>query len=169
MLALTDPIAVAAMILAKTFGATISIHPYHALVPLFFLSFYFQEELKNKALRGGIFLTALVGSYVVFGASQHILMVINLLIVAELLKRAFIWVNTRNEINLFHFVFILYIISGLIKLGYIGSTLAESPIVFTVATTYQLLVAVFYSYYQEEEPRLAIKLPQPSETEEENL
>jgi hypothetical protein len=95
------------------------------------------------------------------------MMAINLLVVVELFKRAFTWINKRDEVNVFHFVFILYILSGLIKFGYFGSALAESAITYTVTTAYQFLVAAFYTYYREETPRLAIKISQPSDAEKE--
>lgn len=167
VLALTDPITLAIMMISKAEGWAFPFHPYHILVPLFFASFYFREEIKKPVLWGGIFIAALIGSYVAFGASPHIMMAINLLVVVELFKRAFTWINKRDEVNVFHFVFILYILSGLIKFGYFGSALAESAITYTVTTAYQFLVAAFYTYYREETPRLAIKISQPSDAEKE--
>ncbi|PKL83349.1 MAG: hypothetical protein CVV24_05365 [Ignavibacteriae bacterium HGW-Ignavibacteriae-3] len=82
----------------------------------------------------------------------------NLIIIFFFFKRTLLFVADTGKLNVFHLFLLIEEISLVLKLVIVVYRVDAGDILFHITTAFQLLIAVFFSLYREDDKRLLINL-----------
>ena len=156
VLAISDPIAIALGLLFSM-GADLAhlILCFPLLLSLYWLH---HKNVYVKAMLS-IFLLLIL---IVFGSSKDlhytVIALVHIPILFYFLRRTVYFISQNSKLNLFHIFLLLYDLSIILKVVLIVTDINTGVTFFYVTTLFEILIALFFSIYKEDDKRLLINL-----------
>jgi hypothetical protein len=155
VLGLSDPINLLCVLVFNF--KTGLIHSIAALLLFYSLNLRYQKKIKisyTDLLVAVLFLTSIVFLSDLF----YLVIAIHILIFARLVQIVIMPLHQKSELNIFYLILIFYEITVITKLSiYLSET--YSGILFTYITlAFEVLIAIFFTVFKENNPRLTLKL-----------
>ena len=158
VLAISDPIVFSLWLwLHKFIGPG---HVYPILLFFLLLSLYWSDR-KNWHVR--MMLLALILIHIItFSSSEKVHNVVMILfhlpILSIFLKRSIYFIAENGKANLFHLFLLLYETTIILKMLVMLTEANSSLVLFYVTSLFEILIAVFFSIFKENDSRLFINL-----------
>lgn len=155
ILALSDPINLAILYLLK-----INPHTFYT-IPMVFI----YQSLANKGDLKKNLIPSIIVALILFAVAQFLpatvvpllIFILSLAVAFQVLKITIRSSYNTMEINLFHFMLVLYQLTILIKF-LLWSSGNEGIISFYVMNGFSAIIAIYFSIFTEEKPLLKIPL-----------
>jgi hypothetical protein len=154
-LGISDPIS---FFLLKTFHFKPGLFTIIIFTILFFaLNIDRQKPFKINSLEISVFILAFVLTITIKNY-DIVLLVIELLILIRILYRILIQIYLNQIVNLFYLTLAFYMISCIASsIIYLNGN-QESVILFEINLSFQILIAIFFSIFREDHPKLTYKI-----------
>ena len=127
---------------------------------LMLLSLVYKTNSKRLALAFIIFSFALLSIYVANPYSPYYLkfILIHSVIIYIFFKRTIIFTAANRKLNLFHIFLLLEEISMFLKVIFPLFNIMHAIEFFQITIIFEYLLAIFFSFYREDDERIQIKL-----------
>ncbi len=155
VLGLSDPINIFSLWALNTKPGFV--HSIAAL--LLFYSLNFRDNQKLKMSHTDILVGILFLSLAFFlNELFYLTFLIHLLILSRIIQIIVVDIHKKSELNIFYLVLIFYEISIVMNLFILLSRTERGMLLFFITLTFQILIAIFFTIFKENNPRLLLKL-----------
>ena len=155
VLGLSDPLNLLSVLLLKVKPELL----YSIAALLLFYSLNFRDHQKLKLSYTDLLVVVLFLFMTIFLSDLFYLTIaIHILILTRLFQIVIIPLHQKSEINIFYLVLVFYEISLLINLTILLSRTNAGILLFYITLAFQILIAVFFTIFKENNPRLLLKL-----------
>lgn len=86
------------------------------------------------------------------------------IILVFFIKRAILYIANNQKVNLFHAVLLLYVLTIILKFFVRQVDVNAGSVYFVVTGMFEILIAVFFTIFREDNPRLLIELNRRDKT-----
>lgn len=155
ILAIADPLTY--LLLKITQSNMNSINIISAFI-LFTILLNSKSFLRRWLILIPIFMLLIIINFVSYEFQHATLIFIHVLIIMLIFKITVVYIFDKNELNFFHFSLLLYEAIIVLRGIAILSELDTGIVFFYLCAIFQILLAIFFSIFREDKPKLSISL-----------
>lgn len=128
------------------------------LILLQFFSLQITKEKRNSKIINIIVVTMYFILIISFDWPNYCLIVMYMLVLGKLLHNLTLSYFKKNTLSIFEVVLVFFLISEVVNNIVVLTATKDVMILFFLTFVFQFLIAIFFSIFREDSPRLQIKL-----------
>jgi hypothetical protein len=153
--ALSDPLNLVALHIFQI--SNYYIHPIASVLLIYSIDFS-SNDIKKYWYFHILFIAAFIAGLFLIPNRLHLIIILHIIIIFKFLKIAFVSFYKYNAINVFLFVLVFYEILMVINLLVFLNNYDIKVIFYYSTVLFESIIAMFFSIFKEDNPRLKIKL-----------
>lgn len=156
VLAIADPITLLFSYL--TIMRSYNSHIIFAYIFLLSLYGFYKKRLSIRIILLVSFVLLITSLFSSATSQVEIITLFHIMIFLFFIMRSIYFISENNRINMFHFFLILYETSVILKLLAVLTDAKTGAAFFNATTVFQILIAIFFTIFRENDSRLFIDL-----------
>jgi hypothetical protein len=155
--ALTDPLSIVTHQL-MSFTYHDPIYSLFNFLLLFSILWLFKYKYSIRILIAVVFSLSLFSFFSDYIFEYTLSISIHLIITAFFIRRTFIFIANYGKVNIFHLFLLLEEISIILKMSAVLISIKTGTIYYLATGAFEILIAIFFTIYREDNPKLHIDL-----------
>lgn len=155
ILALSDPINIFCV---SFIGVTQGwVHSVAGLLLVYSVG-YNNNEFRKYLIHNTVLILVFISLLLVLPNLRYLILATHMMILAKFLKIAFVHLHNNSKLNLFYLALIFYEITIVINFIDLITGISVGITFFYIILAFQILLAIFFTIFREENPMLNFKL-----------